>query len=70
MIVKLGMFDADTRVVAHPAASLCIILTLPGAIGARIGGAAILRGTARVTFWRVLTMAITAGIGSLLGTTV
>ena len=69
MIVKLGMFDADTRVVAHPAASLCI-LTLPGAIGARIGGAAILRGTAHVTFWRVLTMAMTTGIGALLGSSV
>ena len=41
-----------------------------GAIGARAGGANILRGTARVTFWGALAMALTAGIGKLFGTVV
>ena len=45
-------------------------LALLGAIGARAGGANVLRGTARVTFWGALAMALTAGIGKLFGTVV
>ena len=51
------------------AASLGFLAFL-GAIGARIGGANILRGTARVIFWGALAMIFTAGIGKLLGTVV
>jgi len=43
-------------------------LALLGAIGARAGGAHVLRATARVTFWGALAMALTAGIGALFGT--
>jgi len=50
-------------------ASLCL-LALLGALGAWTGGAPILRGTVRVTFWGALAMALTAGIGALLGTAV
>ena len=50
-------------------ASLCF-LALLGAIGAKAGGANILRATARVTFWGALAMALTAGIGALFGTVV
>jgi VIT1/CCC1 family predicted Fe2+/Mn2+ transporter len=45
-------------------------LALLGAIGARAGGANMLRATARVTFWGALALAITAGIGKLFGTVV
>ena len=45
-------------------------LALLGAIGARAGGAPVLRATVRVTFWGALAMALTAGIGALLGTSV
>ena len=45
-------------------------LALLGAIGARTGGADILRATVRVTFWGALAMALTAGIGKLVGTVV
>ncbi|MEO8558062.1 MAG: VIT family protein [Rhodospirillales bacterium] len=45
-------------------------LALLGAIGARAGGAPILRPTVRVTFWGALAMAATAGIGALVGTVV
>src|SRR4249920_1591959 len=45
-------------------------LALLGAIGARAGGANVLRATARVTFWEALAMALTAGIGKLFGTIV
>jgi len=39
-----------------------------GAMGAKTGGAAVLKGTIRVTFWGVIAMAVTAGIGALFGT--
>jgi VIT1/CCC1 family predicted Fe2+/Mn2+ transporter len=45
-------------------------LALLGAIGARVGGANVLRATARVTFWGALAMALTAGIGRLFGTVI
>lgn len=38
-----------------------------GALAARTGGSAATRGATRVTFWGALAMAITTGIGSLLG---
>jgi VIT1/CCC1 family predicted Fe2+/Mn2+ transporter len=65
-------------VVVSPASSLVLIvfaaslgfLSFLGAIGARVGGANVLRGTARVIFWGALAMAFTASIGKLLGTVV
>ena len=45
-------------------------LALLGAIGARAGGANVLRATIRVTFWGALAMALTAGIGKIFGTVV
>jgi VIT1/CCC1 family predicted Fe2+/Mn2+ transporter len=45
-------------------------LALLGAIGAKAGGANVLRATARVTFWGAMAMAITAGIGKIFGTIV
>jgi vacuolar iron transporter family protein len=44
-----------------------LFLALLGAIGARAGGANVLRATTRVTFWGALAMALTAGIGALVG---
>ena len=60
-------------VVVSPASALVPIvsaaslgfLALLGAIGARAGGANVLRATARVTFWGALAMALTAGIGKI-----
>jgi VIT1/CCC1 family predicted Fe2+/Mn2+ transporter len=47
-----------------------VFLAVLGAIGARAGGANVVRATVRVTFWGALAMALTAGIGSLFGTVV
>ncbi|HET6169738.1 MAG TPA: VIT family protein [Terracidiphilus sp.] len=38
-----------------------------GALAARVGGARVLAGALRVTFWGALAMAITAGVGALFG---
>lgn len=51
------------------AASL-VFLALLGAIGAKAGGANVMKATARVTFWGAFAMALTAGIGALVGTAV
>ena len=50
-------------------ASLAFLGVL-GAIGARAGGANVWQATGRVTFWGALAMALTAGIGLLVGTAV
>ena len=44
-----------------------VFLALLGGLAARAGGAPLLAGAIRVTFWGALAMAITAGIGSLIG---
>jgi VIT1/CCC1 family predicted Fe2+/Mn2+ transporter len=50
-------------------ASLFFLAAL-GAIGARTGGANIIRATVRVMFWGAIAMALTAGIGKIFGTIV
>jgi vacuolar iron transporter family protein len=42
-------------------------LALLGALGGKVGGANVMRGTARVVFWGALDMALTAGIGTMVG---
>jgi VIT1/CCC1 family predicted Fe2+/Mn2+ transporter len=49
------------------AGSSLAFLALLGAVGAKAGGAEMLRPTMRVTFWGALAMAITAGVGLLIG---
>ena len=56
--------------VAAEAVASLIFLALLGAVGARAGGASIWKPTLRVTFWGALAMAITAGIGHIVGTVI
>lgn len=56
-------------IVAVSAASL-IFLAILGAVGARAGSAPVLKATLRVAFWGAAAMAVTAGIGKLVGTSV
>ena len=51
------------------AASL-LFLAFLGAIGAKAGGANVMKATLRVTFWGAFAMALTAGIGMLVGNVV
>jgi vacuolar iron transporter family protein len=59
-----------TRLVLLVSGTSLFFLALLGALAAYTGGAPILRGMARVTFWGTLAMAITAGIGAWFGTVV
>ncbi|MBP8230748.1 VIT family protein [Rhizorhabdus sp.] len=56
--------------VVGEAAGSILFLAVLGALGARAGGAAIGRPVLRVVFWGALAMALTAGIGRLVGTAV
>jgi VIT1/CCC1 family predicted Fe2+/Mn2+ transporter len=47
--------------------SSLIFLALLGSLAAHTGGASVMTGAARVTFWGALAMAVTAGVGGLLG---
>jgi vacuolar iron transporter family protein len=55
--------------IAVPAASL-LSLALLGALAAGAGGAGMIVGAIRVTFWGALAMGLTAGVGALFGTIV
>ena len=45
-----------------------LFLAILGGAAARAGGARVLVGAIRVTFWGALAMAVTAGVGALFGT--
>ena len=47
-----------------------LFLAVLGFLGAKTGGAAVLTPIIRVTFWGALAMAVTAGIGAIVGTVV
>lgn len=57
---------------AIPAVALvsAVCLVILGVLGARIGGAPVGRSVLRVSFWGALAMAVTGGIGSLVGAVV
>lgn len=59
-----------TSLVPLVAGTSLFFLALLGGLAAYAGGARILTGIARVTFWGALAMAVTAGIGALFGTVV
>ncbi|RUX28764.1 VIT family protein [Mesorhizobium sp. M7A.F.Ca.US.011.01.1.1] len=68
-LIMVLLSPASMLVLAVSVASL-LFLGLLGAIGAKAGGANLLRATLRVTFWGAFAMALTAGIGALVGTAV
>jgi len=47
-----------------------VFLAILGGLAARVGGARVIMGAMRVTFWGALAMALTAGVGALFGTAV
>jgi VIT1/CCC1 family predicted Fe2+/Mn2+ transporter len=55
------------RQILAVAISSLFFLAFLGALAARAGGASILIGAIRVTFWGTLAMALTAGVGRVFG---
>ena len=64
MLLSLGSIPIGVSLAA------LVFLMLLGGVGAAAGGAPIGKGVLRVTFWGVIAMAVTYGIGTLLGTSV
>ena len=56
--------------IAWVSAGSLAFLALLGGVAARVGGAGVMVGAWRVTFWGALAMGITAGAGALFGTAV
>ena len=54
-------------VVPWLASASLVFLAVLGAAAARAGGASVVKGEGRVTFWGALAMAVTTGVGALFG---
>jgi VIT1/CCC1 family predicted Fe2+/Mn2+ transporter len=65
-----ALISPTSSVVPVVAGTSLVVLTALGAISARAGGAPVIRATLRVVFWGALAMALTAGVGKLVGTVV
>jgi len=70
LAVLLAVFSPPALIIPIVAAGSLVCLAILGAVAARVGGAKMTVGAARVTFWGVLAMAATAAIGTLFGTVV
>jgi VIT1/CCC1 family predicted Fe2+/Mn2+ transporter len=63
------LFSPPQYLILITSAFSLVFLAILGALGAKTGGAKIFIGTIRVTFWGAFAMAVTAGIGLLIGKT-
>ena len=68
--LALTLLSPSSLVVPIVSIGSLLSLALLGFVGARTGGAEVLKPIVRVTFWGALAMALTAGIGALVGTAV
>ena len=66
----VAVFAPANALIWMVTASSLVFLAMLGAASARTGGAPILPGVVRVTFWGALAMALTAGVGALFGAVV
>jgi VIT1/CCC1 family predicted Fe2+/Mn2+ transporter len=57
----------SSAVIPLIAGTSLVVLALLGGLAARAGGAAVMVGALRVTFWGALAMGLTAGVGALFG---
>lgn len=65
-LALVPLFRASELVLAISVATL-VLLAVLGALAARAGGAGMLKGSLRVTFWGALALAVTASVGTLFG---
>jgi VIT1/CCC1 family predicted Fe2+/Mn2+ transporter len=70
MPLAMVLVSPAVWLVATVSVASLLFLAVLGAIGAKAGGANVLRATVRVTFWGALAMALTAGIGAVVGTAI
>jgi VIT1/CCC1 family predicted Fe2+/Mn2+ transporter len=63
-----GLLAPGANMIPFVVATSLALLFLLGALAARAGGAPVLPGALRVTFWGALAMALTIGVGRFFGT--
>lgn len=68
--LALMLLSPSTLLIPVVSTGSLLFLALLGFLGAKTGGADILKPMVRVTFWGALAMAVTAGIGAIVGTVV
>lgn len=68
MPLVVAIMAPDAILIRLVAGTSLLFLALLGGLAARAGGASVRLGALRVTFWGVLAMAITSGVGALFGT--
>jgi vacuolar iron transporter family protein len=61
-------FAPEARLILLVSGTSLVSLALLGGLAAHAGGARVIAGAIRVTFWGALAMAVTAGVGALFGT--
>lgn len=64
------IFAPPAHIITTVATLTLLCLVLLGALAAKTGGASVLKGATRVTFWGMLAMAVTAMVGNLFGVNV
>jgi VIT1/CCC1 family predicted Fe2+/Mn2+ transporter len=57
----------EPRIIAFVSGTSLLFLVLLGGLAARVGGAGVIAGSIRVTFWGAVAMGVTAGVGDLFG---
>jgi VIT1/CCC1 family predicted Fe2+/Mn2+ transporter len=68
--VLVALASPAERASVLVAGTTVVALAVLGGLGATAGGASVIRGAARVTFWGVLAMGVTAAVGALFGVSV
>jgi VIT1/CCC1 family predicted Fe2+/Mn2+ transporter len=68
--LALVLLSPSSSIIPVVSGGSLVSLALLGLLGARTGGAEVFTPIVRVTFWGALAMALTAGIGALVGTVV
>ncbi len=67
MPLLVALLSPATYTIYAIAITTILFLAILGAMGAKAGGAPMLKATLRVTFWGAIAMAITAGVGYVFG---
>jgi len=68
MPLLVAALAPEAELIGFVAGASLPCLVVLGALAANAGGAPMVRGAMRVTFWGVLAMGLTAGVGALFGT--
>ena len=68
--VLLVIFVPNAQIAITVVATSLLSLALLGVLSARVGGASLVKAAARVLLWGALAMALTYGVGAMIGTPV